>query len=127
MPSPRALLRLLDETIINHSLFFQGFHPVLLAKLKMLTPNRAVAGRSRRLRAPGPQGGRGVLGGAWCVPDHGAGELAKGPGLGSGLLPLRPHCVNGGSFLARLGLCFLLCGLGNSHSTPVLPKLHVNR
>lgn len=53
-----------------------------------------------------------MLGGGWCVPEPGAGEPAKGSGLGSGLLPLRPRCGNRGSFLAWLGLCFLLCGWG---------------
>lgn len=36
----------------------------------------------------------------------------RGQGLGSGLVPFLPRCVNLGKFLALLGTCFLLCELG---------------
>ena len=40
---------------------------------------------------------------------------AQSLGLGPGLVPLLPHCVNLVKFLAQLGLCFLLRELGNLH------------
>ena len=59
VPYLQALLRLLDEEIINHRKIFKDFHPIILAKLKILTMNRAAGGRITGSRGHlGPLGGR---------------------------------------------------------------------